>query len=355
MFKKQIVLNWILYSSNKTYNYTTYNYIKNYVDKYYMEMVITCSYLYQRGDDSSRIVMAACSNKLREFTESINRKALNNGNYESSKEYYNDFKKYEEVFITDNVNKYVTNNETKKDSYLVSFLLKWLNGSNIYEKDSDIYSEFVKLIMNYPEEVLNALFIGSITSKKMMKKIVMAIKDKKQDEFVEKVKVLDRNARITYKEKYVILKNKFILALEDAVKKTYDDYEEIFFQSEEDECVRNWLNGVSNEIQNTLVNWWNRVSLYDINSKEYNLVLEYILNNYETFLESMFVMYILGININFAINSVAVKNKDVINQLINSYVFQGVNLGKNFINEENINEFLNMLNKNMKLERRMEK
>ncbi len=344
--KKEIVLNWILYSSNKTYNYTTYNYIKGYVDKYYMDMVVLCSYLYQKGDDSSRIIMAACRGDLKNFLESILKKALKNGNYDSSLEYVSVLRSYEEVFLSNNVNMYRKENKVNKDSYLVSLLLKWLNGSGVYTKDSEAYHEFVSLIDSYPEDVLNALFIGSITNKNMLKKLVIAINNKKENEFVEKVRVLDRNAQITYKDKYKVLKNKFILALEENLNNTHEDYEEAFLQSEEDEYVRNWLCGVENGIQNTLVNWWKEISSYKEESPEYNLVFEYILNNYDEVLEAMFVMYLLGINISYVFNSVASKDKETLDKIVHSYIFEGENISKGFVNESNKREFL------VKLERR---
>ena len=337
-YKKEILLNWILYSSNKIYNFATYNYLKNYVENHYMEMVAVCSYLYQNGNDSSKVIMAACRGDLKNFLDSTLKKVFKNCDDVTK------LRDYEEAFLSDNVNMYKIDNGVNKDSYLVSLLLKWLNGSKVYTKDSELHHEFVNFINKYPEDVFNALFIGSITGKNMVKKLLMAINDNKETEFIEKVRVLDRNAKITYKDKYKVLKNKFTLALEENLNNTHEDYEEVFMQSEEDECVRNWLCGVENGIQNALVSWWRENSSYKEESPEYNLVFEYILNNYDEVLEAMFVMYLLGINISYVFNSVALKDKETLDKIVHSYIFQGENIS--FVNESNKREFL------VKLERR---
>lgn len=339
-YKKEILLNWILYSSNKIYNFATYNYLKKYVENHYMEMATICSYLYQNGNDSSKVIMAACRGDLKNFLDSTLKKVFKNGNDVTK------LRDYEEVFLSDNVNMYKIDNGVNKDSYLVSLLLKWLNGSKVYTKDSELHHEFVNFINKYPEDVFNALFIGSITGKNMVKKLLMAISDNKETEFIEKVRVLDRNAKITYKDKYKVLKNKFTLALEENLNNTHEDYEEVFMQSEEDEYVRNWLCGVENGIQNALVSWWRKNTLYKEESPEYNLVHEYILNNYDLVLEAMYVMYLLGINISYVFNSVASKNKEALDKIVHTYIFQGINISKCFVNESNKREFL------VKLERR---
>ena len=99
----------------------------------------------------------------------------------------------------------------------------------------------MNLIKKYGNEVIDALFINSMGSNRVYKYFLKALTDGDFEKFANYVRVTARNFEITYKEKYYILRNKFILALEDVVCKTHEDFTDKIYAEEERKYIDDYL------------------------------------------------------------------------------------------------------------------
>ena len=98
--------------------------------------------------------------------------------------------------------------------------------------------------------------------------------------------------------------------------------------------------------------WWDSVSDFSKDREEYKKVVNYILNDSDTFLDMLMAMNILGVNIENSIN-MALRGEDFeFDDLFKKYVFAGFNLKIYFKDAYNRENFAKSLNNSLKRERR---
>lgn len=231
-YGKNILLNWLFYNNNLTYGIKAKAEIIKFVYEYYEDMLLACSYLSFKKQNSTKIFLAVDNNKLKEYIFEINKKIIDNS-HGSVTDLFSKINSYKEMFFSDNVNKFRKNiEENVEDSYLEVLLIKWFTMTNIYPKDSNEYFNFLELIQKYGNEVIDTLFINQMGSNRIYKYFINTLSDKNFEEFADYVHITTRNFEINHKEKYHILKNKFILALEDTISLTHEEFSDLSIEEE---------------------------------------------------------------------------------------------------------------------------
>ena len=121
-----------------------------------------------------------------------------------------------------------------------------------YEKSILLNWIFYNNNLTYGNEVIDALFINSMGSNRIYKYFLKTLTDRDFEKFASYVRITVRNFEITYKEKYHVLRNKFILAFEDVVSKIHEDFNDKIYAEEEREYIDNYLNGETQEKEGKL-------------------------------------------------------------------------------------------------------
>lgn len=251
-YEKRILLNWIFYNNNLTYSIEARDEIIKFVDEYYEDALLACSYLYSKKQNSTKIFLAVDKGTLKDYILGINKKIIDSSTG-SLTNLLNKVNSYKELFFTENVNRFKRNfEEGITGSCLENLLVNWFEMINLFPKESMEYLNFMNLIKKYGNEVIDALFINSMGSNRVYKYFLKALTDGDFEKFANYVRVTARNFEITYKEKYYILRNKFILALEDVVCKTHEDFTDKIYAEEERKCKDDYLNGETPEKEGKL-------------------------------------------------------------------------------------------------------
>ena len=101
-----------------------------------------------------------------------------------------------------------------------------------------------------------------------------------------------------------------------------------------------------------MLTWWDNISDFPKDCEEHKKVINYILNDSDTFLDMLMAMNILGVNIENTIN-MALRGDDFeFDDLFKKYTFAGINLKIYFKDAYKKDDFVKSLNNNLKRERR---
>lgn len=332
---KKIVLNWILYSSDLVYTYKTKCKIVRYVKENPNDALLVASGLYFLDKNSEKIIVSA---KGHNFLEDMNR-------YK-----YAFFKRGDlmiEKFLSENANRYKNTDMHISGSYLENLLLKMLASFNMYDKNSNEYELLSNIIRKRPNDVLEAIFICNWEGKNINEIIAEAIKKNSFDKEIDKLLVIARNLKILFKDKYKKLTNDFILGIEGNINKIPVDIEE-------EKLIDEWLylHTDEHEYDDLLLTWWDNISDFPKDCEEHKKVINYILNDSDTFLDMLMAMNILGVNIENTIN-MALRGDDFeFDDLFKKYTFAGINLKIYFKDAYKKDNFVKSLNNSLKRERR---
>lgn len=251
-YEKSILLNWIFYNNNLTYSIEAREEIIKFVDDYYEDVLLVCGYLYSKGQNSTKIFLAIDKGTLKDYIFGINKKIIDSSNG-SLTNLFNKVNYYKELFLTENVNRFKKSfEEGISGSYLENLLINWFEMTNLFPKESTEYINFMDLIKIYGNEVIDALFINSMGSNRIYKYFLKTLTDRDFEKFANYVRITARNFEITYKEKYNVLRNKFILAFEDVVSKTHEDFNDKIYAEEERKYIDSYLNGETIEKEGKL-------------------------------------------------------------------------------------------------------
>ena len=336
-YVNKIVINWILYNNEVTYNYEVRKSIIKYVLKNSKRALDVVSFLYCLGKDSTNIINASKKGKLNKYMS----------NYFSSDE---DLELMRYLFLGDNANKY-KDNIAIDNSYLENLLIKFVNKMNLFKKDTLEYEMFLSLIKNRCEDVMDALFIMEFLNINIIAGIRSSFKRGSVDADLDKLMTIVRNAKIELNSEYHAMKNVFILSLEEELSNTHADIENEFYGFEERAYIEEWLNFGIGKNENILLNWWKSVSDFKENTNEFNKVKNYILSNMNDFLEALMAMYTLGINISRSINISLMGENNDFEDLINQYKLAGINLKMQFKDSYKKEDFIEILSSNLKRKR----
>lgn len=359
---EKIVLNWILYSSDEVYTYKTKCKIVRYVKENPNDALLIASGLYFLDKDSKKIIVSARGHN---FLEEMNRYKYAFGRSRTEYMYATEltrnkpsfFKSRDlmiEKFLSENVNRYKNTDGHISGSYLENLLLKMLASSNMYAKDSKEYEIISEVIRKRPDDVIEALFVCKLQDNNFDNLISEYVKRNNLDKEIDKLLVVARNLKLLYKDKYKVLKNDFILGLEDSINKTHADIEEDFYKFEEEKLIDEWLylHTEERKYDDLLLAWWDSVSDFSKDREEYKKVVNYILNDSDTFLDMLMAMNILGVNIEDSIN-MALRGEDFeFDDLFKKYAYAGFNLKIYFKDAYNRDNFVKSLNNSLKRERR---
>lgn len=359
---EKIVLNWILYSSDEVYTYKTKCKIVRYVKENPNDALLIASGLYFLDKDSKKVVVSARGHN---FLEEMNRYKYAFGRSRTEYVYATEltrnkpsfFKRRDlmiEKFLSENANRYKNTDGHISGSYLENLLLKMLASSNMYAKDSKEYEIVSEVIRKRPDDVIEALFVCKLQDNNFDNLISEYVKRDNLDKEIDKLLVVARNLKILYKDKYKVLKNDFILGIENSINKTHADIEEDFYKFEEEKLIDEWLylHTEGRRYDDLLLAWWDSVSDFSKDREEYKKVVNYILNDSDTFLDMLMAMNILGVNIENSIN-MALRGEDFeFDDLFKKYVFAGFNLKIYFKDAYNRENFAKSLNNSLKRERR---
>ena len=340
----KIVINWILYNNQVTYNYEVRESIVEYVLKNSKRALDIVSFLYCLGKDSTNIINASKKGKLNEYMIDLKEEMFNH--FSSDK----DLELMRYLFLTENANKY-KDNVAIDNSYLENLLIKFVNKMNLFKKDTLEYEMFLSLIKNRCEDVMDALFIMEFLNINIIAGIRNSFKRSSVDADLDKLMTIVRNAKIELNSEYHAMKNVFILSLEEELSNTHADIENEFYGFEERAYIEEWLNFGIGKNENILLNWWKSVSDFKENTNEFNKVKNYILSNMDAFLEALMAMYTLGINISRSINISLMGENNDFEDLINQYKLAGINLKMQFKNSYKKEDFIEILSSNLKRKR----
>ena len=75
-YEKSILLNWIFYNNNLTYSIEARDEIIKFVDEYYEDALLACSYLYSKKQNSTKIFLAVDKGTLKDYILEINKKII---------------------------------------------------------------------------------------------------------------------------------------------------------------------------------------------------------------------------------------------------------------------------------------
>ena len=332
---KKIVLNWILYSSDLVYTYKTKCKIVRYVKENPNDALLVASGLYFLDKNSEKIIVSA---KGHNFLEDMNR-------------YKYAFLKRKDLliekFLSENANRYKNTDMHISGSYLENLLLKMLASFNMYDKNSNEYELLSNIIRKRPNDVLEAIFICNWQGKNINEIIAEAIKKNSFDKEIDKLLVIARNLKILFKDKYKKLTNDFILGIEGNINKTPVDIEE-------EKLIDEWLylHTDEHEYDDLLLTWWDNISDFSKDCEEHKKVINYILNDSDTFLDMLMAMNILGVNIENTINIALIVDDFEFDDLFKKYTFAGINLKIYFKDDYKKDDFVKSLNNSLKRERR---
>lgn len=219
-YDKRVLLDWILYNNKFTYSYDALEEIKRFVDKYYEDALLACGYLYSQKENSTKIFLAIEEGKLKEFIFGISKEIINSNN-NSVTGLFEKINYYKEIFLTENVNRFRKEYEEGcEESYLENLLIDWFSMANICPFESLEYSNFLKMVKKYNNEIIDTLFISALGNNKIYNHFLKTLLKGDFEDFADYVRVTVRNFEITYKDKYPVLRNKFILTFEETVVKS---------------------------------------------------------------------------------------------------------------------------------------
>lgn len=340
----KIIINWILYNNQVTYNYEVRESIVEYVLKNSKRALDIVSFLYCLGKDSTNNIKASKKGKLNEYMIDLKEEMFNH--FSSDK----DLELMRYLFLTENANKY-KDNVAIDNSYLENLLIKFVNKMNLFKKDTLEYEMFLSLIKNRCEDVMDALFIMEFLNINIIAGIRSSFRRGSVDADLDKLMTIVRNAKIELNSEYHAMKNVFILSLEEELSNTHADIENEFYGFEERAYIEKWLNFGIGKNENILLNWWKSVSDFKENTNEFNKVKNYILSNMDDFLEALMAMYTLGINISRSINISLMGENNDFEDLINQYKLAGINLKMQFKDNYKKEDFIEILSSNLKRKR----
>lgn len=330
---EKIVLNWILYSSNEGYTYKTKCKIIKYVKENLDKVIDIVTFLYNNEKNSKAIIISARGNKFINDMDNLYMKAIN---YKSKCNIDLDYKFFSEV-----CNRY-KDNKGLNNSYLEKLLLDYFGK---YYKDNDKYKEICNIVSLRASDVIEAMFICNLKGILVVEFISNDINKE-----IDKLLVIARNLKLMYNTKYEVLHNDFMVNFEEMVhgkcinESKYDD----------DKNLVEWLYGENSAQgnQNILLNWCHSVCSFAKDSEEMMIVEDYIINDYDKFLEALMAMYVLGVNIENSIDLALRGDNYEFEDLINKYYLNGLNMKIYFKDSYNKDKFIKMINKTIKRERR---
>lgn len=343
---EEIVLNWILNSSNEVYTYKTKCKIARYVKEYLNDALLITSYLYALDCDSKSIIVSARGHNFLDEMNSLKIKASKFSSRYGSL--------LEEQFLSENANRFKNIDNHKNGSYLENLLLKLLASANIYAKDSKEYEVISDVIRKRPDDVIEALFICKLQEKDIVSLIIDGVKKNHIDKEIDKLLVVARNCKILYKDKYKTLKNNFVLGIEDNINQVHGDIEENFYKFEEEKVVDEWLylHTEASKYDELVLAWWDKVSEFSKDREEYKRVVNYILNDSDTFLDVLMAMNVLGVNIEDTINMALMGEDFEFDELYTKYALASCNLKIHFKDAYKKEDFIKSLSESLKRERR---